>query len=202
MTLRDLINDLVIETGGRSDVASRLPLFIQNVEDALWPQLEGFAQEDTETLTVTSGATEVSVSDSLWLRVMNVFDSDGNKLERKTLYQIDQLIAENSGSTLEYFYWNYGGALKVAYAPSEDKTLYVSVLKREQNLTFTSTSTDSFFLGKGYNLLKYGVLSMRVFDPEKWPAWKQQYERELRNIHILEQQHNLTPLGQNNRRWF
>ena len=205
MTYEDLLNDLTMEVGGRSDVVSRLPLFVKNIEDALWPRLDGFATVDTESVTITADATEATItatnSDTYWMRVLGVFDEDGNRLERVGMARWQQEVLDGSADELEHFCWvPKSGKIRVAAAPSGAETLTIVVLKRDEPLAI-GDDDSKFFLGEGYNLLKYAVLTMRVFDPDKWGAWKQQYDRELHAMFVKSQKLNLTYKGDDGRRW-
>jgi len=202
MTYEDLINDLSVEVGGRSEVVSRLPQFVKQTEDFLWPLLEVYGTECSDSVTVTAGATSVSVSDTNWLCIKAVLDSNGDRLDRVPKVRIDQYNSLNVASTLSFFAWHKDGNLYVAASPSSDSDLSIYYLARQDYLAPGDTDATKFFLGNGYSVLKYAVLSFRVFDPERWPAWKQQYERELNRLYVQAQTQNLTYKGPTDRRWF
>jgi len=201
MEYRDLLNDLALEVGDRPDVVSRLPLFIKMTEDYLWPRMEGFATTEATTVTVTADSTEATITDDYWMRILGVFDEDGEAVKRVSYHRLTKLNLEDEADDCEYFAWKQDGTLYVATAPDDDTELTVVHLDRDAPLGMTSSSTDSFFLNEGYNLLKYGVLTMRVFDPDKWPAWKQQYDRELHAMFVRSQKQALTYKGDDGRRW-
>ena len=202
MTYKDLLNDLSVEVGGRSDVVSRLPQFIREVETQLWPRLEGFATEGSVTVPLSANATEAAMSDTLFLRILSVYDEDGNPLDRVSYRKTIEINAASDGDALDFYAWRPGeGSIYVALAPSEDTTITVVTLSKDAPLETGDDETSKFFLGAGYNLIKYGVLSMRVFDKERWPAWRQQFDRELHALYAASQKRNLSYAGSDGRRW-
>ena len=201
MTYLDLLNDLSMEVGDRPDVVARLPQFIRSIEDDLWPRLEGFATVGKEVVAITADATEATISDAYWMRILGCYDEDGNTVERVGYARMQQLQLEESCDECEYFAWNKTGTLYVADAPSTSTSLTLVYLAREEPMTGTCSATDRFFLGDGYNLIKYAVLTYRVFDRDKWGAWKQQYDRELHNLYVRSQKQALTYKGDDGRRW-
>ena len=199
---RDLILDLSEEVGHDSKVVARLPRLIREVEDELWPLLDVFGKETVVQVTVPAGQAEVAIDASLWLEVLRALRSDGRKLLRASVGTYEALRLENSEMDLRYFCWPSSQAVKFWAPPTEDETVSFVVLLRDEPLQDGDTEANKWFLGRGYGLLRYGVLARCVFNPERWPAWKQEYERRLNSAIAEAGRLRRTFRGDDGRRWF
>jgi len=186
---RDLLYDLRMEVGGDPNTVARLPSFIREAEDIIWPQIVMAAPEQVVTLEFTD-SSQLSVNDRLWLQVVKAWDADGRPVKRQPV-----------GSGSFGFNWSRG-IVRLVGEHSLPFTLRLKVRVREDYLQDGDDETTKFLLGRGYGLIKYGVLVHRVFDPQKWPAWKQEYERELRSIKEEAFMKRYTLKGPDGRRWF
>ncbi len=182
MTYRDLVSQIAEEIGG--SVPPSLPSLIREVEKELWGLFYFLGDLGAELITVPALQNKVAISDELWLTIssVNAVYSAGNReLYRVSLPRFSRL--KNSVGVLDVYCWEKDGKLRVAKAPSSDTDLEVVVWKAQAPLEDGDSEANKFFLGRGFNLLKYAVLYKRFFDPDRYQYWKSQYLEALDSLY-------------------
>ncbi len=200
-----LIRDLGQEI--RDDfVKVKLPNIIREGEDIVWGEIAPLWADSEESITIPADSENVNIDISRWLRVKKVVRAeDGEVVQRTSVYKIKTLNSVYDYKEIKMFAITGrrdNAQLWVHGVPDEDTILLVSVRVRDDYLEEGDTESDKFLLGDGYGALKYGVLALRVFDPERWPAWKQQYERELNALRQRLMGEKVSYKGDDGRRFF
>ena len=182
MNYRDLVSQIAEEIGG--SVPPSLPSLIREVEKELWGLFYFLGDLSSETLTIPADQEEITISDELWLAISSVnavYTAGNRELYRVSLPRFSRL--KNSVGILDIYCWEKDGKMRVARAPSEDTDLEVVVWKAQSPLEDGDDGSSKFFLGRGFNLLKYAVLYKRFFDPERYQYWKSQYTEALESLY-------------------
>ncbi len=187
-TYHYLIQDIA-EEAGDSVKKVRIPELIRGVERELWALLSFLWQESIEPISIPAEQYSVTVDTTDWMMIKKAYTEKG-EVERVPEWKLEFMrSASNGNGYVNYFSVDKikvsNSTVKVHYAPYEDTILNLVVKKRESELTDEDDETTKWFLGEGYYLIKYGVLSKRVFNPDKWPAWKQEFDRIIRDIRIM-----------------
>ena len=202
MTYNDLVLDIA-EEAGDSVVNAKIPKLIKEVERYLWTELPGL--ETSVDVTISSGSNSVSQDMSLWKKIKRAYRKDnGDEIDRISESEFQELYLDNSDYTeVEYYVvedFKTAGTIKVYGTPDDDLDLAFVVRVKEGNIGIDTAET-AFFLDKGYSLLKYGVLALRVLHPDKHGAWSTMYQRELKNVRATMSAEKVTNRS-NRRRWF
>ena len=202
-----LLEDIIDEAEGKV-TRIKLPQLVNEIERYLWTNLNGLWMNVTETISVTAGNYQVTVDTTDWMQIIYAIDGDDKEeLERTTMKKIEYLRENNSGyTTLEKYYIdklkNSSSTLTLFGTPDEDTSVIVYTKQREAALVATDDESNKWMLGEGYGLLKYAVLSKRIFHEKKWPAWKQEYDRFLKEVRKYMGQEKRTYKNNYERRFF
>ena len=171
-TYAELISSIAEEAG--QFTPANLPLLIREVERQLWQEFWYVAPETSETYVLPANTDLVNPLDTLWIHLSSVTpESTSEPLRRVSLGQFNRL--KSNIEPLKIFCWDRKGSLFVAGTYYKDEVLTVVVRKRDDWIEDGDDETTKFWLGEGYNVLKYGCLYKRVFAPDRWEMWRQRY---------------------------
>jgi len=198
-TYADLISDLADENGGL--LPDNITYLIREVERELWQELFIYAPEVSYTVTIPAGSNTGDLSTLnyvRWLHIRSVLGSGGSLLRRVPYNVFEILNSQSSTPELYAFSWNPGSStLYVTRAPSLSATVKATVLEREPFIQDGDSEQNRFFLGDGYNVLKYGVLYKRVTNPEKLELWKSRFLEAFQSaVLALKSRKRVSLLGQ------
>ena len=185
-----LIQDLAFELGG--SVPSELPFLIHSVEDELWADLWFLAPPQSVQFTLlanhspvmtASSLLGVSIADLLSLESISIQDRPYS-LRRVSLSQFNRLNQVSSIGVPEVFTFSKRGDY-IGFYPvaSKDLQLVATIRLRDTPIQDGDDETTKVMLGDAYNVLKYGVLMRRFFNPDKIGYWKEQYANSLLSLY-------------------
>ena len=194
-TYAQLIADLEYE-------AERLPdniaFLIREVEQELWQQLYFCAPEQTYSVTVTAGSQTASLPTTYkdFMQIKSVLDPYGKSLRRTSKSQFNRLRLQDSVPELYIFSWEpFEPQISVWKTPAQDSQLLLIVYEKESPIQDGDDETTKFFLGEGYNVLKYAVLYKRIFHPDKWEMWRARYSEAFLNLVAAKSRQRLSLAG-------
>jgi len=174
-TYLQLLSDLQAEAGTLPD---NIPFLIREVEDELWQELYFCAPEQVYTITVPAGSDTASLPPSFpsFLQIKSLLSPEGHPLRRTSKSQFSRLKLQDAVPPLFIFSWSpLEPTISVWKPPAQDSDLLLIVYERQSPIRDGDTEITKFFLGEGYNVLKYAVLYRRIFNPDKWQMWKSRF---------------------------
>lgn len=163
---RDLLLELSYEVGEQEPrVLAHLPFLIKEAENFLWGKIAELLPIKSQTVTPTQPTPLPSQNT---LQVLRIETEDG-ELQRLPCGSVKGTGFFIEGQNITF----------LPEVPTKDITIFFR--EREEPLQDGDTDATKFFLGDGFALLKYAVLT-KVFNKDKWAGWMQSYERELREL--------------------
>lgn len=186
MTYEQLLADLKLELGEGHPAVPRLPFLVRDAEEFIWKTIAPYMERETIELTFPAGTAILSPVDDAGRvldigRAWQVSPQQGDLGKRPFTTIVAFHDKEPYMSTqLRWIGISVRTKSVVVYpTPKEEAVVKVACCLREPPLEPGDSDANKWLLGPGYGLIKYGVLALRVVDPDRWPAWKQQYDREL-----------------------
>jgi len=178
--LRDLIADIGAELDG--SVPSNLPFLIRSVEQELWQDLWFIAPKQEVDFTFGSGINRQNLSTQLTNPERVLFLEsvirlrDGVSLRRVSLSQFNRMEARGLSGVPEFVVFEPEMDLLGIYpVPNDTENVRLVVRVRPEPLNENSDETNNPMLGIGYEVLKWGVLYKRIFNPDKFQYWRLQF---------------------------
>jgi len=196
-TYADLLADLSTEVGG--DLPDNITQLIEEVETELWQDLYFCAPETIYTVSVPAGSSSGDLSPfpvDRWLQIRTVIDPHGSAMRRVSLSQFQRMSLQKAVPELYIWSWNPSDQIiRVYKEPASDASISLVVFERQPPLSPSDTSQTKFFLGDGYNVLKYGVLYKRIFNAEKFEMWRQRFAESYQRLVVMKARQRLSLVG-------
>jgi len=199
-TLHDLIDDIGAELGG--SVPSNLGFLIRSVEFELWHDLWFLAPQKSVIFTFLAGtnsqnlSTQLTNPDRVLFLEALIREEDGVPLRRMDLGQILRLSRRGLQNRPEYFYADINtDSLMVYPIPRVNTDLSLVFREKPEPLNENSNDTNNPMLGDAYEVLKWGVLYKRIFNPDKFQYWRLQFNEAYQRLHQRVMRANMTYRG-------
>ena len=186
-TYEELVQDIGAELGGK--IPPNLPFLIRSVERELWQHLWFLGRQRLVSFALPAGSSGLqsfsgltSVSPDFVLMIEGVFlQSTGETLTRVSLHRFLREAKTNRTGDPEIYTVDLSTD-QIGFYPvpsSGASQLEMLVRIRDDYIQAGDNENTKLLLGVGYEVLKWAVLSKRIFDPNKAQYWRQQYAEAL-----------------------